>query len=287
MAPVRQSRQFLLSLVLLAVLAVSVLAAWVMVRVRQAPIARGQAILRQMRDRTLQEFWGDKPDMTWLLTREPGGQPVGYMARARWRTDEGYEGAVFATVQGHRQAERWSIDPSASAGTYVGDIGWMAATETFITLSAGRVTVRQGRSKPVAKAAPGNYIPEGLMWLVVAEVSKTDKSAVFSMVFNAEAIQLDDVNFTTITMTPLGDGNVRVRADLLAGRIDQTYQVDSQGNVVRVEDNADHSVSSVVDVKELAKLFPEATELVPFLQNRSDHTTQPQAPEISPTSFEL
>ncbi len=292
MTLVNMPRRSLLSLALLGILAVSVLAAWTMVRARRGPIDRAEAILRLLRDRKLDAYWGGKRETAWYLIEDSAGQPVGYAVRARWRREDGYNGVSLGNIQGRQHAEQWTIDIAATKGAYLGDGGLGRAGETGIDLADGRVTVRQSQ-QAATKAAPDNYIPEGLMRLAAAQVAEQDGPAVFTSVFNSAAIQWGEVNFTQVKMTPLGDGAVRATA-VVRGRegdfkVDQTYHVDSAGRVVRLDDNVSGAVQTLVDVAELEKVFPEVSQLREYLNIAPEAPTNGKdaAPESSPGRVQM
>jgi hypothetical protein len=257
-------RQLLLSLVLLAILGLSVLGAWSLVQSRQVPVARARDILRGIRDKTLSPYWGSQEVSRWYLVQDASGRAVGYMVRLRKPDDKDYSGLTLTRMGNAQQGESWTLDAAATEGSYTATIGGRAVADTQITLHDGQVTVTQpweGGTGRASSPAPENYIPEGLLWLVVAEVSRTAAEARFCFIYNPESVAGDTIHFTAITMTPQGDGKVRLRSKFLRDEMDEVYHLDGTGEVYRIDDHVTGASTRSIDLRSLAEMFPEVLEL--------------------------
>jgi hypothetical protein len=265
-------RQSLLGLVLLAILGLSVLAAWTMVQARQAPADRGKDMLRGIRTRTLSSYWGSQESSRWYLVRDSAGRSVGYMVRARKPVEKGHSGLTLMRMGNVQHGESWALDAAATQGSYTSTIGGRGVLDTQITLRDDQVTVSrpwEGGSGKATSPAPGNYIPEGLMPLIVAEVSRTAAETRFCFIYDPESITREGVHFTAITMTPQGDGKVRLRSKFLQDEMDEVYHLDAAGEVDRIDDNITGASTRSIDLRSLGKLFPEVLELQQRLENEA------------------
>ncbi len=272
MGLLERRRQWLLSLVLLAILVGSVLAAWSLVRSRQAPAARAKDLLRGIRDKTLSPYWGSQELSRWYLVRDSSGQAVGFMVRARKPAGKGYSGITLLRIGGLQQGESWTIDPAATQGFYTATLGGRDLPDTQITLRDGQVIVTKpwaGSTSQATSPVPANYIPEGLLPLLAAQVSRTSAEVRFCFTYNPESLVENSVHFTAVTLTPLGDGKVRLRSNFLQGQMDEVYHFDAAGELFRIDDNLTRDSMRLIDLRSLARLFPEVLEVQRRLEEES------------------
>jgi hypothetical protein len=264
MPPWERHRQLILTGVLLAILGASVLAAWSLMWRRQIPADRGEDILRQIRAKTLPSYWGSKESIRWYLMQDASNRPVGYTVTVRKPTGQGYSGAMLMRMGGAQQGESWALTAAANKGAYAATLGGRGMPDTQIVLGNGLVTVTRpwaGNQAQATTPAPGNYVPEGLMHLVAAEVSRSGTEARFCFTFNPESLVENHVHFTSITMTPQGQDKVHLRSHFIQGEMDETYSFDAKGEVYRIDDNITHTSTRLTDLRSLAKWFPEVTEI--------------------------
>lgn len=179
-------------------------------------------------------------------------------------SSEGFTGLFLRRLTDVREGENWTLDSNATSGTYVAAVGERGLPDTQIIFRAGVVTVTRPLSESAPQAAgpaPTNYLPEGLMNLVIAEVARTSAKARFCFVANSEAIVGTELRFTPVTMTAEGDGKVRLRMSFLEGSAEQVYQVDAKGEVFRIEDKTTGAVTRLIDLHSLARHFPEVLDV--------------------------
>lgn len=257
-------RRSLLSVALLAILGGSVLAAWSLVQLSQAPVARARDMLQRIRSQTLGHYWPSEPSTRWYLIQDRDGRAVGYVVRTRRASKEGFSGLTVHRLGDEHHGESWSLDAAATQGVYVATVGGRPLPDTQIVLRDGEVTVirpRPPRTEQAIEPAPGNYIPEGLTHLVIAEAAKTAAKARFCLVVNPESITGVQLRFTPVTMSPQGGGKVGVRTYLLAGVADDLYHVDAKGEVFRIENHATGATTRLIDLHSLARQFPEVLDV--------------------------
>lgn len=271
----------MLGVAMLAILAAGVLAAGWLVRIRQVPTTRAEDILRRIRQETLSASWGSDASTLWYLTQDAEGQPVGYVVRTRRLIRDAYVGWTLVHLGALLHTEAWSLDPSAAEGTYVARILTRPVPDTEIVLTDGRVTVTQRRPSGTDQATappPANYIPEGLLHRVIAEVAASRAQARFCTVWNNAAIDRGAVLFAPVTLTPAGDRIVRLQSRSLTAAVDDTYHLDAKGVVFRVDDNLSGTSTRLVEVRSLAKWFPEILDVQRDLEG-----TSPQPPDDAHT----
>ncbi|MCJ7545100.1 MAG: hypothetical protein MUP47_11175 [Phycisphaerae bacterium] len=287
-------RRSVLSLVLLAILGTSVLAAWALVELSQAPVARAQDILGRIRRETLAHYWPSEASTRWYLIQDRNGRAVGYVVYMRRPSPDGFSGVVVHRLGDEHHGESWGLDPAATQGVYVATVGGRPLPDTQILLRDGQVTVirpQPARTEQAVEPAPGNYIPEGLAHLVIAEVAKTSAKARFCLVVNAESIAGSQLRFTPVTMSPQGTGRVRVRTDFLEGVSEEVYHLDAKGEVFRIDDQTTGATMRLIDLHSLARDFPEVLDVQRSLEEgfrepADELDAKEQTPPPSPDSLE-
>ncbi len=275
MSLLQTDRRSLLSVVLLVILGGSVLAAWSLVKLNQLPVARAETILRQIRTDTLSHYWNPQASALWYLVQDRNGRAVGYLVRTQGASNGGFSGLTVRRLGDVHGVESWSIDAEAAKGGYAATVGTGGLPDTEILLSEGQVTVTKpqpGGTERAVERTPGNYIPEGLTHLVIAEVAKTSAKARFCFVLNSEAIIADQLHFTSITMDPQGQGKVRVRTHSLRGASEELYHVDGKGHVFQIDDQTTGAKTRLIDLQSLARHFPEVLEVQHELERSFDES---------------
>jgi hypothetical protein len=268
-------RRAWLSVILLLILALSALAAWWLVDLRRAPNTRGEAILTHIRAQRLAHYWGPQAATQWYLVQDPNGQAAGYVVRTRHASREGYGGMILYRAGDAHHWENWSLDAAASSGAYVAMAGGRGLPDTQIVLRDGKVTVLKPRAAGAEQAtepAPANYIPEGLMHLVIAEMAKASAPARFRFLYNPEAIVEGQLYFTYTWMSPQGGGKVRVRNTFFGGESDDLYHVDATGEVVQIDNRLSGATTRLVDLRTLAGDFPEVLDIQRELESGAEES---------------
>jgi hypothetical protein len=274
-------RQAILALVMAALLAAAVGAAWLLEGAAEGRVRAGVEILRHIGARGLGQYWTGPSRLDWSLIRYVG-QVRGWRVVAREQTAQGegapdqpagFRGAtVEALTERSGQASRlirsrWTLSDDATRGEYLGSRS--AATgqvDTRISLLNRQVTVRQSPFGLEARSpAPDNYVPEGALRLVLGEIARRQGDAQFTMVFDEEPAVRGQVEFKSIRVRYLGSGQSpagqatrRVRLTHRGwGNIDVTYELDSSGEVISTA--TDDGLEWVPSTREeVLRLYPYA-----------------------------
>ncbi|MFA6134481.1 MAG: hypothetical protein WC869_10755 [Phycisphaerae bacterium] len=268
MSFVEKHRHSLLSVVMLAIFAASVLTAWSLVRTREAPVTRGAAIMRQIQTRTLSLVMPRELVSRWYLLRDRTGVNLGFTAHASMAIDGAYAGFAMVYLPSNVIYERWQLSKDARTGSYVAPTS-DGAEDFIIVLKEGKVAIalqHSGRRVKLApQDAPDNYIPEGLMHPVISLVAREGQKAMFKSIFNVESVVKDRFYFTTVTLTPMGPNKVRLEAELpLSGdRLDQVYKLDAGGQIIEIDDIQTGQSEKLVAFDDLLKVFPQARQYKP------------------------
>jgi hypothetical protein len=274
-----KTRSALLSLVMLVVLLASVLAAWSLVTARGAMFDRAAAVIQEIREKTLPSLLGGKPVTTYYLLRDAKGRNLGYTIDTRRPVNGNFSGVRLMRQAKAVFHEQWRLRNDIASGQYLGISQEPArAEETRITLKDKQVTVEQvvgSKLMQVRDAAPSNYIPEGLTPLVIRLVVQRGQKASFKTISDSEAIIQGQLNFTTVTLTPLSDRKVRYEAELFPlGKIDRIYSLDAGGQVLQSLDNAGGITEQAVTYDEIIRAYPEVLRYKAF-QDKPDQLSEP------------
>jgi len=258
-------RSGLLSLVMLAVLLVSVGAAQWLVRCYGAAARRGADILAKVRTNKLDTYWKDDTSRQWYLIEDHNGKAMGYRTVAQRKTRDGYAGASRLVLRTESHVEHWQLSPDAAKGRYqaishmpTGDLD-----RTDILLQDGLVTVTKAALDAIGEAsypAPDNYAPEGLLSLLIAETIKSGQKAAFSLVDNEQAIVEGKVFFSRVTVTPQGPRQARVECARLGDTSELVYRLDDQGRIVAREYGEGAMAEKLVTLRQLTKAFPHLAD---------------------------
>ncbi len=225
-------------MVLLAVLLASIGVAYLLVHRQSVPARRGAEIIRQIRAVGLQFAWGTEPTKLTYFARDQRGQVRAILDISRQPVDTGYAGIVIMRSDEGESLEQWSISADAGKCVYAGPTRLDGFSTTRIVLSGDEVSVvRIGRGGAEAATAtvPDNYIPEGLMHLVIAHVAGGGKHASFRSILNSEAIVANKVQFATVHMRPQKPDQIAVTWSGMHMRRKELYHLDQHGMVVRFD----------------------------------------------------
>jgi hypothetical protein len=275
----RVVRQSLLSIVMLGVLLASVGAAWLIVRGSKGARERGAQILRQIRSQKLTALWGQGASEDWYLGKSRDGQPVGWCRATRQFTGDGYAGTVHWMQPGLALKDTWRLNQDATSGTYLGQaIGSRKSMTTRIVLQEGQVLVQSTLAKNmvVRAAAPSNYVPEGLEFLVGFLASAERQAVACQMVFNEEPIRGGRLNFHLVMLESIGSGRVRWQSPDTGAQM--VYQFDKRGILESIESPAEGITYQRVSRQDVEGHFPDAGRLVGTAMEPSGDAGQDQGP---------
>jgi hypothetical protein len=232
-------RSGLLAVVMLGLLVAALAAAWLVSASLTNARLRAAQLLEELRAHGLAAYLGEHPTEEWYRAAAPDGR--------RWwvvhlvQPAQGQYGGV--TLHGYRpahqplmvDAEVWQLTAAADAGKYLGYRPQGDAIE--IRLMDGEVTI----DNQVTSKAPDNYVPEGLLPLMVRLAARQSHKLVFSSVVNDRAVVGREVRFVPVTLKPESDS--RVEMDFGAAQRD--YQFDQSGELVKwVEQGITYSRTS-------------------------------------------
>ena len=253
------TRRSLLALMMAIILAGSVAAAWLLQGSAGRRINAGEAVIADIRGKGLSHFMDDVPRTDWYLLNL-NDRPVGWKASAVWRTDtEAFAGVGCAASATGASKETWVLSNDARSGNYVAVSEGGSVT---IRLGKGKVAAGRGAAKMVHRAEPVNYIPEGLMPLVIRQSALTRREAQFSVIFNRWVGATRHVQFNTIRMKPLGptsDGRPKVRIIEFDGREKRKtdYEFDADGQLKAQTPGPEITLVKVTS-GEVFRVFPSA-----------------------------
>jgi hypothetical protein len=248
----------------------------------------GAELLAQVREGTLAKHWPSQAGNEYFLITGPSGQNVGWVINTRVITDEGYRGTttLAQSMQGpagmEYSSKQWMLSSDAAKGSYraVTSSKNIISEMVDIKIAGGQVTVAVRAIDPRLKLpvtiqarspAPSNYIPEGLMDLMVCQIARTGRHAMFRMILNDQAIQGKEVAFVPVECKPAGGKVVK----LSVGASARTYTFDDDWQLQKIQDSTG-AVTTRASLDDLKKAFAQDELLQKF-----NPATQAQ-PEASP-----
>lgn len=254
------------SLVLLAVLAAVIAAAWAVVAVRAGATRRGTEIVRRMQEQGLPQLLGSQPQVRAYLVTEPRSARGWRLIRVQ-PAPTGYTGVAAEGLQDGQRAyqaeERWRATDNLSRVEYEATDDPATRRGVSIHLTAQSVTDRtvtvimaQGSEGISGKGpAPDNYVPEGMLPLAIRLAAQGGEPANITMILNHEALRATargvyEPNFTPAQLRPRSGGQV----DLKIGSSTQTFTLDDSGQIVHIRHDSDLEYSAV-PIEELRKKF--------------------------------
>ena len=283
------TRRGLLVVIMLAILVASTAAAWLLQKrsadkilaeeknIRERTLA-GEKIIQEVLANGAEYYWGGQPQTDWYLIYSEDNTVIGWKASARTKTDdENFIGVdVEIVLQRHSSHEIWTLNKDFTVGNYHADLRLAngKVTSTDISLNGGIVKVTQylgnlGRII-TSSPAPENYIPEGMIPLIMRQVAETQTDAIFEVVFNERLNRNNTVEFGTVRFRYAGlrrtqDGKtIRPVESLETGHGDKvvaTSELDDAGKILL--EQGKKSRTQAVDEETVREKFPEA---LPYLQ---------------------
>lgn len=265
-------RQHLLPVILVGVFGLSVLIALLIAGADEPAKSRGAEILDQIRTRRLSSWWSDEPVEAWYLIRNVNGNAIGWQLIIRQFEDGVFFGSTEIRTQKNVVYEQWEINDGATEGRYVGQ-GRIDGqpVKTVTTLSDGRIYVNSTAwPQKVSSAAPLNYVPEGLISLVIYLTAVGAEPVICRSIIDSAAIIGNRVHFFTSRIEPEGPQSARVT---LAG-IDSVdlYQFDARGELKR-SDSTDGTSVIRVSHKDVLRAFPNIRPITPLGPASDDDET--------------
>lgn len=269
------------ALIMVTVLGLSLAAAMLLCKVKNAGVQQGRAILADMCKAGLDKFLPPAAGEQWYLLKEDN-QIIGWRC-CLIRNDGGNLAGLAAEVHAKAgeqagQWEVWKLDNNASAGDYLaGDLRnsdrIIGSQNTEISLAAGRVQAKQlinGSWMYSHNDRPDSYIPEGMMEIVARQVGKLQTRAVFKTILNPYPPAGSKTSFISVSMEYVGQSEGIDGADVsiefsIPGMPSEPriYSFASDGRLVRSK-IAD-VVEEYMDKSKVLAAFPAAQTIVKAL----------------------
>jgi len=269
---VSRPRTVLLTGVMLAILAVSTVVAWTLTTVSKVdPARRGREIIAQLTPEALENYRPAADELRYYIGLSKGGDPVMWRVVIRKATPDSR--LTGSTTAGHDQGvtrtSTWQLRNDLSRGRYTSTNDLIT---TQIRLEDDRVTViRSSRNRRVPASAkrPDNYLPEGMLPLVLQLVAQGGEEAIFKLILDNAAIKNNRLNFGTARLTPLGPRAVRVEYSANGSSdLKMIYRFDPDMNVERIEHLKSGIVYKRCSGQTLLKEFPQLKGPIPSTSTR-------------------
>ena len=226
----KQEQAKLLTAVLAGVLGVSIACAYLITQKSRGPIRRAEKILTDLRATGLSAYWSDKAiELTYDLLNADG-KKLAHKAAVRKPIDGGYRGIIDLRRQSSKATEAWYVSEDVYMGLYEVESNLGRFIVMGIAIEGDDLTVSTPGFSTQAKA-PANYIPEGLMDLVIYLTALTGKDATFSTIANEHALAGKKVRFFQVQIKPQDENNVAVYMPGLRGTQRMEYKLGSDGIV--------------------------------------------------------
>jgi hypothetical protein len=260
-------RPALLSLIMLAVLVLSVAAAWLLAVPRQAAYRHAIDILHSLDADTLSNYWATHDD-TWFIAYDASGR-IGWQGTLLGRAGKLFTGRTKTKLQlpnspNFIDEERWGISDDLKTTDYT------ETSPTYKVISRdGAIRVRflvespNGIVKPVDLPPGGqgervdNYLPPCLIELAVARVAKTQRGATFAIVDSSPFVQHQPaLRMLNLAITPAGPHTVQVT---LRGDTDITYVyiLAADGDISEIQDLHGRITFKRATRQDVEKDFPD------------------------------
>lgn len=267
-------------LILFAIFALCVGAAWWLERHRGADLIEGKSIIAEMRREKLQAFWQQGETNRWFIIRR-GGKDVGWYVRYRGDgLKGGFEGGEMRFELSPKgsllMTSRWLLNSQATEGTYLSDVGILARRgktllkrplySARIHLDSGQLDVEQhirGGKYSSQADEPAGYIPEGTMDLVMYLISQRKTQAKFRMILDSHPPSGKWTTFVPVDIRiakdkPLSVGGSAVLVTI-AGQ-ERLCFFDRDGRVEKRTVGEIEEISASQD--EILAAFPEAATML-------------------------
>jgi hypothetical protein len=236
-----KSRPTVATLAMLALLLLTVGAAWLLVRFYHTSSREGALLVQEMRTQRLHTLWPAKPYSAWFARQDRADQVQGRLHVVRRPTDGGFEGEeTHLTIPGRPSGpgtvvERWFVSDDLAHGRYKADYE-TGEVRVTIDLENRKVTLTGPGIDGITEDAPAHYLPEGVARLAVRMVAASGRKAAFVTISNEASVQKKRMVFFDVVMTPVSPREVRVAYELGGAKLDEwIFHLDGNGEVIREE----------------------------------------------------
>lgn len=280
--PTSTLRRGILAMVMLAVLLAAVGVAYLMQSYTARRGKAGAVVMAGIRANGLGHYWSNQPATHWYMVQEDG-KPIGWRVQHRVATGTGFAGIsvdAFPTPRGVAMmvAARWRLSSDLTEGFYESFVlrnqGWVV---TRIELNKDQVKVTPGIMVGAAPGGiaqwesprqfslsetPGNYVPEGTLPLVIAQVAALRSQVGFSLIFDEEADMRQTFLRYAGEVTQDGKQFTKVLGSSMAmGRKSaEEYLLSEEGVIFRI--GTDHQTQAMSDYASIYRQFGDPLPLV-------------------------
>ena len=265
----------------------------------------GSAVMGTIRSNGLGHYWSDEPATYWY-TIQNGDEPIGWRLQHRVATEGGFAGVsvdVFPVDRGVKMmvAARWRLNSDLTQGIYesfaLRNQAWIV---TRIELAQDQVKVTPGVMVGAAPGGfaqwesprqfslsqtPGNYVPEGTLSLVIAQVAALRSQGGFSLIFDEEADMRQTFLRYAGEVTQDGQRFVKVLgSSMVMGRKSaEEYLLSDEGVIFQI--NTDHETQAMSDYASILRQFGDPLPLVqPWLLPEMRVLGEPLPAPAAPTA---
>lgn len=275
-------RGWLLSVLLLGILATCLGIAWGLVQYRRAPIREGQKILHEIHQRGLSAFWDSETAVVEYRLIRRDDKIIGWQVQYRQPISQGgFRGEMKRWRPEMTVVAEWQLDASARRGQYTSNLeNYVINGRYRIELSENRTTVhledthlqiKQLVDKafhPSKSRVPENYAPEGTLSLLKSEVARRKSKAQFKITYDSILPANGKPLFVNLLVEYQGrpespsDGAVLNITTPQQGNLVRREVYDAGGNFLRAEYLAPDGkyTEEAVTLETLKTHFPDAME---------------------------
>ena len=279
-----RNKKKLLNSVMLAVLAVSIVLAWTMVRTKGESMRNAIAVLDEIQNQTLGNYWPDEGLTQWYMRTNMAGEPLGWSGLWVAKEDDIYKYVWIQRIKDRQAVTICTLSPDGLTEIIEFSTGkkWGSGTAAMLPTSIAKVNYAAGRvqawasgvgDRAVAKAPP-NYLPQGLTEIAAHIVNQTQQEATFKTILLDQPVARRQVFFEQLTMTPQGDNTVRLESKAGERIITVIYHMDPVGLVSGFNFPKPGFSFKRVTFEKLAKTYPEVMDYRAATKELSDQPDQ-------------
>lgn len=281
-----KNRNRLLSPVLLVIFILCLGTAHWLVKLHAAPVTRAQEILNAIRSEGLGRYFAE-PEITYMITTDHKGKSTWSIQKTSFEDDRFHLIGVFTYDKSSWGTEEITATGDLSTLSYKSQLvpsDSSIQTKTSIYLANNEINVTRNLVLQTPKGVkelqglkgksniPSNYIPEGMIDLVVKMVNRRGKPASFKIIIDSAALDKGfyGVNFIPINLKPLENNQVEKTSPILKN-FRTIYTLDNEHKIKSIETNTTKTVKA--SLPQLLKKFPHQQ---PFIQKMISSISKPK-----------
>ncbi len=220
-------------MVLACILVLSITCAYMVTQSARVPIRQAEKILAEIRANGLSAYWLQQGIELKYELESSNPNIIAQLNLIREATADGFRGAILRSGRDSQAAEAWVLSEDALTGQYDVESNFGRFIKMRLTFEDENLTISSREFRVQAKT-PANYIPEGLMELVIYQTARSGKDATFSMIVNEHALVGEKVRFFQVQIKPQDQYSATVYMPALRGMDRSDYKFDSDGIVQEI-----------------------------------------------------